>query len=441
MRLPLQPSNMVRIACAVVALLVVFTAPAGAQLRAVSGSAAGGPVLLDGRVLWAERGAGAARVLSAPAGGGAASVFAAVPSVARDSVELSAGTRTLAVLVRDPRTLAARGRLWTGGVAGGLTAVASNVGGAPINPYVPGLQVSDAGLVTLEGGVGAFLRDGGGGPAREIALPPGADPEIVGVGGPFGVAPSSEGVVVVFDLHTDTEVREISLGRFDPTTVNGVAISPAGDVALTVPIGDGGDVLLWAPAGASHVRELRRGREYSTVATAGGRVAWIGGDGLREGTRVTVIDAATRRTVFRGPPSFSVRSLSFDGRNVAFATASCALVGPAARSASRRTLPTGGGCLRSDAAVNPSSPTILGDRYRVRVACINAPGTRCRVSARLTTRDGRSAGQLVARVPRGGARTLSIPLNARGRAERDDRLRLRVTLRDPDGRTGTVYDS
>ena len=159
-----------------------------------------------------------------------------------------------------------------------------------------------------------------------------------------------------------------------------------------MPVGDGSDVLLWAPAGASHVRELRRGREYSTVATAGGRVAWIGGDGLREGTRVTVIDAATRRTVFRGPPSFSVRSLSFDGRAVAFATASCALVGPAARSASRRTFPRGV-CLRSDAAVNPESPTIRGDRYRVRVACINAPGTRCRVSARLTTRDGRSAGR------------------------------------------------
>ena len=438
MRLPLQPSNMVRIACAVVALFVVLTAPAGAQLRALSGSAAGGPVLLDGRVLWAERGEGAARVLAAPIAGGAATVFGAVPSAARDSVEVQAGTRSLAVLVRDPRTLAARGRLFTAGVFGGLTAVASNVGDAPINPYVPGLQVSDAGIVTLEGGVGAFLRNGSG-PAKEIALPPGADPEIVGVGGSFGVAPSSEGVVVVFDLNTDTEVREISLGRFDPTTLNGIAISPSGDVALTVPVGDGSDVLLWAPAGASHVRELRRGREYSTVATAGGRVAWIGGDGLREGTRVTVIDAATRRTVFRGPPSFSVRSLSFDGRAVAFATASCALVGPAARSASRRTLP-GGACLRSDVAVNPESPTIRGERYLVRVACINAPGTRCRVSARLTTRDGRTAGALVARVPRGGARTLSIALNARGLAGASG-LRLRVTLRDPDGRSGTVYDS
>ena len=425
---------MVRIACAVVALFVVLTAPAGAQLRAVSGSAVGGPVLLDGRVLWAERGDGVARILASPVGGGAATVFGTVPSVARDSVELAAGTRSVAVLVRDPRTLAARGRLFTAGADGAFTALATNVGDAPFTPYAPGLYVTDSGVVTLEGGVGAFLRNGPG-PAREIAIPPGADPERVGAGGTVGVSPSGEGVLVVFDLATDTEVRQISLGRFDPLTVSAVAISPAGDVALTVPVGDGSDVLLWAPAGASHVRELRRGLEYSTVATAGGRVAWVGRESVRQGTRVTVIDAATRHTVFRGPPSSVVRSLSFDGRNVAFATASCALAGPARRSSSRRSIPEGV-CLRSDAAVYADTE----NRYRFQVACINAPGARCRVLARLTTRDGRTAGRLDARVPRGGARTLSVPLNAVGRAATGG-LRLRVMLRDPDGRTGTVYDS
>src|SRR6478735_1136815 len=121
---------MLRIACAVVALFVVLTAPAGAQLRAVSGSAVGGPVLLDGRVLWAERGDGAARVLAAPIAGGAASVFGSVAAVDRDSVELAAGTRSVAVLVRDPRTLAARGRLFTAGADGAFTALATNVGDA-----------------------------------------------------------------------------------------------------------------------------------------------------------------------------------------------------------------------------------------------------------------------------------------------------------------------
>ncbi len=87
-----------------------------------------------------------------------------------------------------------------------------------------------------------------------------------------------------------------------------------------MPVGDGSDVLLWAPAGASRVRELRRGQDYATVATAGGRVAWVGAEGTRDGTRVSVIDATTRRIVFRGPPAFDVRQLSFDGRNVAFAT-------------------------------------------------------------------------------------------------------------------------
>ena len=140
-----------------------------------------------------------------------------------------------------------------------------------------------------------------------------------------------------------------------------------------MPVGDGSDVLLWAPAGASHVRELRRGREYSTVATAGGRVAWIGGDGLREGTRVTVIDA--RFAPHRLPRAAEQRRCalsSFDGRAVAFATASCALAGPA-RGAPPRGARSRGRLPALDAAVDPT-PTIRGDRYRVQVACINAPG-------------------------------------------------------------------
>jgi hypothetical protein len=432
---------MPRIACAVVALFIIFTAPASAQLRVIGERTSGGPVLLGDRVLWAESGAGLASVFAMPAAGGPAAAFGSVPAAASDTVDLRAGTQSLAALVRDPRSLRATGRLFSAGPDGVFTALASDVGDEPVVPFVPGLQVTDAGVITLEGSLGAILRKGGG-RAQEVALPPGADPEILATGGTLGVAPTSDGVLVVFDLRTDTEVRQISLGRFDAATVNGIAISPSGDVALSVPIGDGSDALLWAPAGASHVRVLRRGQDYATVATAGGRVAWVGAEGTRDGTRVNVIDAATRRIVFRGPPAFHVAQLSFDGRHVAYATSLCSYVGPAARSASRRTLPAGP-CLRSDIAVNPESPITRGNRYRVRVACINAPAARCRVAVHLRTRDGKVAGRLSARVPRDGSRVLEVPLNAHGRVEarrgRGDRLALRVVLSDPDGRSRTAY--
>jgi hypothetical protein len=432
---------MPRIACAVVALFVVLTAPASAQLRAIGERARGGPVLLGDRVLWAEGGAGVATVFAMPAAGGPVTTFGSVPAAADDAVDLQAGTRSVAALVRDPRSLAPHGRLFWAGADGAFTALATDVGDEPVVPFVPGLQVTDAGVVTLEGSVGAFLRTGGGA-AQEVALPPGADPEIVATGGTLGVAPTTDGALVVFDLRTDTEVRQISLGRFDAATVNGIAISPSGDVALTVPVGDGSDALLWAPAGASRVRVVRRGQDYATVVTAGGRIAWVAAEGARDGTRVSVIDATTRRIVFRGPLAFGVRQLSYDGRTVAFATSQCSFVGPASPTASRRTLPAGP-CLRSDIAVNPESPTTRGDRYRVRVACINAPAAGCRVTARVRTRDGKSAGRLSARPPRGGARVLEIPLNARGRAEarrgRGDRLGLEVVLSDPDGRSRAVY--
>ena len=58
---------------------------------------------------------------------------------------------------------------------------------------------------------------------------------------------------------TDLELRQISLGRYDPGTINGLAISPEGDVAATVPTGDGEDVLLWAPARADARARARHG--------------------------------------------------------------------------------------------------------------------------------------------------------------------------------------
>jgi hypothetical protein len=431
---------MPRIACAVVALFVVLTAPASAQLRAIGDRVLGGPVLLGDRVLWAEPGTGVANVFAMPIAGGTVAPFGSLATSKDDKVDLRAGTQSVAALVRDRRSLTGRGQLFTAAAGGAFAGVATNVGEEPVVTFVPGLQVTDAGVITLESGAGAILRKGPGS-AQEVALPPGADPEIVAAAGRFGVAPTTDGILVVFDLFTDTEIRQVSLGRFDAATVNGIAISPAGDIALTVPIGDGSDALLWAPAGASRVRELRRGQDYGTVATAGGRIAWVGAEGVRDGVRVSVIDATSRRIVFRAPPAFLVRQLSFDGRTVAYATSQCAYVGPASPSASRRTSPSGS-CLRSDIAVNPASPVTRGDRYRVRVACINAPAARCRVTAQLRTGDGKVAGRLSARVPRDGSRVLEVALNARGRSAvlHHRALRLRVVLSDPDGRSATIYD-
>ena len=173
------------------------------------------------------------------------------------------------------------------------------------------VQVSDLGVVTLEDG-GVWLRRGGR--RVEIALPPGANPELVAVAGTVGVAPVPEGALVVFDLRSGVELRQVSLGEYDPVNLDGLAVSPAGDVAATVPAGDGTGVLVWAPAGASGVQVLARGASrLGRVAVAGGRVAYVTGAKLREGVRAVVVDPAGPREVLRGPPVYDVTSLSFDG--------------------------------------------------------------------------------------------------------------------------------
>src|SRR5262249_48951263 len=158
-------------------------------------------------------------------------------------------------------------------------------------------------------------------------------------------------------LESGIEQREISLGSFDPVNVEGLAISAAGDVALTVPAGDGSDVLLWAPAGSSRVRVLARGRTFGMVATAGGRVAYVRGT-LLGGSQVFVVGGASGRIGSRGPVVGEVRTLSFDGAAVGFATGSCLLV----ETGSNRALPAGP-CART---------LILVDREgsdQVRVSC------------------------------------------------------------------------
>lgn len=336
-----------------------------------------------------------------------------------------------------------------------------------VSPFsvVEPVQQSALGVVTLEAD-GVWLRRGGR--RVEVALPPGADPSVVAVAGNLGVAPVPEGALVVFDLRSGAEVRQVSLGAYDPVNLDGLAVSASGDVAATVPAGDGTGVLVWAPAGASRVRELATGgSRLGRVAVAGGRVAYVTGAGLREGVRVVVVDPAAvrdptagaraaasphratgpahavasrraaapphrprgparaltprraaasapaaRGEVLRGPAVYDVTSLSFDGAWVGFATPSCLYVA----SASGATLPAGP-CPRTVVAAE----RLRGASPRLRVACINAAARTCRVRA---SARGRT---VTATVRRGQARVISVP-----------RGQLRVRTVDPDGREARV---
>lgn len=303
-----------------------------------------------------------------------------------------------------------------GAAVGRFAPLTPPLGDPPPFPVVDPVQESGLGVVTLEDG-GVWLRSGGR--RVEVALPPGADPSMVAVAGGLGVAPVPEGALVVFDLRSGVEVRQVSLGSYDPVNVDGLALSPAGDVAATLPAGDGTGVLVWAGAGESAVRVLASGASrLGRVAVARGRVAYVTGAGLREGVRAVVVDPAAvrepvgaspaaRGEVLRGPAAYDVTSLSFDGAWLAFSTPSCLYVA----SASAATLPAGP-CARTEVAAEA-----LRGGGRVRVACINAPTRACRVRV----------GARTVLVRRGQARVISAP-----------RGPLRVRTVDPDGRSRRV---
>ncbi len=305
--------------------------------------------------------------------------------------------------------------LWGGtrspvAATGRLAPLTPPLGDPPPFPVVDPVQESALGVVTLEDG-GVWLRTGGR--RVEVALPPGADPEHVAVAGSLGVAPVPEGALVVFDLRSGVEVRTVSLGAFDPVNLDGLALSASGEVAATLPAGDGTGVLVWAPLGASRVRVLASGASrLGRVAVAGGRVAYVTGADLREGVRAVVVDPGTRREVLRGPAVYDVTSLSFDGAWLGFSTPSCLYVA----SGSGATLPAGP-CARTEVAAE----SVRGSNPQVRVACINAPARVCRVRARA---GGRT---VTASVRRGQARVVAVP-----------RGQLRVSTIDADGRETRV---
>ena len=326
---------------------------ANASVRAVSPGGAAGPALAASSVLWSTSGS----VFTLPLLGGPGS-SAALPAAGVS--ELVAGDGMVAARAGD--------ELFVGGAR-----VLPDAGAPPLFAVVPSIQTSAAGLVVLEDD-SAWLRVPGRPGRSELALPPGADPTHVAFAGGLGVAPVPEGLLTLFSVPGGIEQASVSLGGLDGFNVSGLAVSPSGEVAATLPVGDGTEALVYAAPGAERVRVLARGLRFGRVAVAAGRVAFVSDGGLSEGVRVEVVDARSGRVVFRGPPAIDVSSLSYDGSAVAWATPSCLFVG----TSSRFTVPSGP-CVRTVVAV-------ARVRAGVRVACVNAVTHRCHVRSNGRTR-------------------------------------------------------
>ena len=140
--------------------------------------------------------------------------------------------------------------------------------------------------------------------------------------------------MIVFSVVDGIEQRQISLGPFDGFNVSGLAISPGGDVAATVPVGDGTDALVLSPAGSERVRVLARGVRFGRVAAAAGARLRLR-RGLREGVRWwwSTVPPAARCSADRLP---STSPWPMTGRAVAWSTHRAASWGGPPASRSRR---------------------------------------------------------------------------------------------------------
>jgi hypothetical protein len=395
---------MIRIACVVGALLLTASTPAFAQLRAVSDGPT--PVLFGDRVLWGERSGETLQFVSAPLSGGPAAPFGSLPVSRRDVMWLAASPSLLAVQLRAFGSPRAPGRLYVAGTDGAFRLLAGDVGEEPFDPLWPPVSVTGSGVFTQEA---VPLVRGLSGSRTEVVIPPESNAGFVAAAGDVGVA-STDGALIVFDLRSGTELHQIALGAYD-AQVTSLAVSPAGDVAATTAVGDGTDVLLYAPAGATRVRALAREVRMETVTTAGGRVAYVGSNRLDAGVRVTVLDGASGARLFRGPVSEVADRLSFDGTHLAYATGGCTLLATVP-TASVGVLPTGP-CVRTEATVARL------DGLRAEVTCLSAPAASCRVAY----------GKRTLRVARGRTRGFRLPHG------------VKVRVVDPDGRSRVVYDA
>ena len=107
-------------------------------------------------------------------------------------------------------------------------------------------------------------------------------------------------------------------------------------------------MLLYSPSWDDGVRVLATGAQFEGVATAGGRVAFVGGSASRDGVRVSVL-SGDGAVVYRGPWVSDATGLAFDGRSLAFRTGGCGYAGPVGAWEAR--LPAGP-CGRSEVTVD-----------------------------------------------------------------------------------------
>ena len=293
-----------------------------------------------------------------------------------------------------------------------------DVGEEPFDPLWPPLSVTDAGRVHAGGDADAALAERERRPrscsrpraTRGSWRPPAAS-----------AWRRPTGALIVFDLRSGTELHQISLGSFD-AQVTSLAISPAGDVAATTATGDGSDVVLWAPAGAKQVRVLATLARAEEVATAGGRVAFVGSNRLDGGGRC----ASRSSTARPGRGSSAARSrprpvrpqlrrrphrLPDGGVHAGLGRHRCLVELRGAR----------GACARTAATV--ASLARAGAYARVKVACLSAPATPAAFATRL------GSARATARIPAG--RTGTLRLRARG-------AKISVRVTDPDGRSRPV---
>ena len=303
--------------------------------------------------------------------------------------------------------------------------------------------MTPGGTVSIEDAA-TFVRSGPG-VERRLAVPRDGDRNRFTAAGAFG-AITVDDAIALLDLASGAELRRIPLEGMQEIALG---LSAAGDLAVTAEVGSGADWLLWAPAGADRFTRVVRGDLFGLVATAAGRIAFATPGGRLAGVRVVVLEpAAEPRVVYRGPPAandIGALALSPDGHDVAFSTSGCQLVARVDPASSRLTIPPGP-CVLSEAGVTIYSPPLDGsNRYRTRIACVTAPAAGCRVSVRLQTFDGHTAGAASYRVRRGAHQLVRVRLDRRGRAaarrEPIPALWLRVRVTDPDGRARTVYNS
>lgn len=407
---------MLRLLAAGIATLLL-AAPAAADVRPLADRTdLGAPALNGDRVVYGDPGRTRLRVFEQPLAGGAATQLASLPT-RRPAWDLAAGPDGLALRLYELRR---RPQLLAGPPQGPLARVPGGSRGSRFAEAPDLFSVPGGPLVVDRERV--FLRPPGG-PARELAMPRGADLEhLAAAGNVLAVWTPTE--IVLHDLPSGAVRSRLPLGDFARAPLIGLGVSEAGDVAL-VAEESGRDFLGWAPAGAAAPRIALAGDQFGHVATGGGLIALEVPAVAGDAARVVVLDPTSdpTRVLFRGPPAAAVRALDFDGRHVAWATDGCQLVADVG-SPALRVIPAGP-CARTEASFTQYVPSSV--RYRIR--CIATPGRRCRVDLRVYGSRLERLARRVVTIRRGRARFVHIPVSPR-----DDIFYTVGRVVDPDGR-------